>query len=108
MKKIAFPRELQAELQSIMAFVHSSEKPDRQVVAAKLRNLADRVAVRTISPNKALELGRNFRWQNPDHVRVHDTPENALKGAISTGFTLQRFAGSSVLCEIRGQEWLVI
>lgn len=26
-----------------MAFIHVSEKPDRQVVASKLRDLADRV-----------------------------------------------------------------
>lgn len=44
MQKIASPRELQAELKAIMAFVHASEKPDRQVVASKLRALADRVA----------------------------------------------------------------
>lgn len=44
MQKIASPRELQAELKAIMAFVHSSEKPDREVVASKLRALADRVA----------------------------------------------------------------
>ncbi len=44
MRKIASPSELQAELRSIMTFIHSSEKPDRQVVAAKLRDLADRVA----------------------------------------------------------------
>jgi hypothetical protein len=27
-----------------MAFVHASEKPDRQIIAAKLNDLADRVA----------------------------------------------------------------
>ena len=42
--RIASPNELQAELKAIMAFVHASEKPDRQVVAAKIRELADRVA----------------------------------------------------------------
>jgi len=44
MQKIASPRELQAELKSIIAFVHASEKPDRQVVASKLRELADRIS----------------------------------------------------------------
>lgn len=44
MDKIASPQELQAELEAIRAFVHHSEKPDRQVVASKLRALADRVA----------------------------------------------------------------
>jgi len=47
MHKVASPQELQAELQSIMAFIHGhgpEGKPDRQVVAAKLRALADRVA----------------------------------------------------------------
>ena len=46
MLKIASPQELQAEIRAIMAFVHASEKPDRQVVAIKLRELADRVAAR--------------------------------------------------------------
>lgn len=46
MLKIASPRELQAELKSIIAFVHASEKPDRQVVASKLRDLADRVGAK--------------------------------------------------------------
>ena len=44
MNKIASPQELQAELRSIMAFIHASEKPDRDAVASKLRELADRVA----------------------------------------------------------------
>jgi len=44
MQKIASPRELQAEIQALMAFVHASEKPDRQVVASKLNELADRIA----------------------------------------------------------------
>ena len=44
MDKIASPQDLQAELQSLRAFVHASEKPDRQVIAAKLHDLADRVA----------------------------------------------------------------
>jgi len=44
MQKIASPQDLQAEIKAIMAFVHASEKPDRQVVASKLRDLADRVA----------------------------------------------------------------
>ena len=44
MQKIASPQDLQAELKAVMAFIHHSEKPDRQVVAAKIRELADRVA----------------------------------------------------------------
>jgi hypothetical protein len=47
MNKIASPQELQAELQSILAFAHGhgpEGKPERQVVAARLRALADRVA----------------------------------------------------------------
>ena len=43
MQKIASPQQLQAEIKAIMAFVHNSEKPDRQVVASKLRELANRV-----------------------------------------------------------------
>lgn len=47
MNKIASPTELQAELRSLVAHIqaHGPEgRPDRQVVAAKLRDLADRVA----------------------------------------------------------------
>ncbi len=44
MEKIASPQELQSEIRSILAYVHHSEKPDRQVVAVRLRELADRVA----------------------------------------------------------------
>lgn len=45
MKKIASPCELQAELRGLMEFVHNSGKPDRKVLAAKIRELADRVAL---------------------------------------------------------------
>ncbi len=48
MQKIASPQQLQAEIKAIMAFIHSSEKPDRQVVASKLRELADRVGGHTV------------------------------------------------------------
>jgi hypothetical protein len=44
MDKIASPQDLQAEIRGIMAFIHASEKPDRQVLASKLRELAHRVA----------------------------------------------------------------
>ena len=47
MKKIASPNELQAEIRSIIAFVHGhgpEGKPDREAIAGKLRDLADRVA----------------------------------------------------------------
>jgi hypothetical protein len=44
MRKIATPQDLQAELHGIMAYVHATEKPDRQVVASQLRGLADRLA----------------------------------------------------------------
>ncbi len=44
MQKVATPRELQAELQGLITFVQSSEKPAREVIASKLRTLADRVA----------------------------------------------------------------
>ena len=49
MQKIASPQELQAELKAIMAFVHASEKPDRQVVASKLRALAGRLATEKLA-----------------------------------------------------------
>lgn len=61
MQKIATPQDLQAELRSLMAFVHEhgpDGKPDRQVVAAKLRDLADRVA-------------GSVRWQERDDARGH-------------------------------------
>jgi len=58
MLKIASPNELQAELKSILAFIqgHGPDgKPNRQVVASKLRGLADRVAGRSIkAPVKKL------------------------------------------------------
>jgi hypothetical protein len=47
MQKIASPQELQAELRAVMAFIHGhgpNGKPGRQAIAAKLRELADRVA----------------------------------------------------------------
>lgn len=47
MQKIASPVELQAALRDLVAFIHGhgpDGKPDRQVIASKLRELADRVA----------------------------------------------------------------
>jgi len=47
MQKIASPQELQAELRSLMAFIQGhgpGGKPDRDVLAGKLRDIADRVA----------------------------------------------------------------
>jgi hypothetical protein len=55
MKKIASPQELQAELKSLMAYVQGygpEGKPDRQVIASKLRALADRVAAKIDWPRK--------------------------------------------------------
>jgi hypothetical protein len=46
MDRIASPTELQAELRSLVAFIQGhgpGGKPDRQVLAAKLHDLADRV-----------------------------------------------------------------
>lgn len=44
MEKIASPNELQAELKSVMDYVHQEEKPDRDVVASMLYDLAERVS----------------------------------------------------------------
>lgn len=44
MNRIASPRDLQAELHALMTFIRASEKPDRQVLATKLVELADRLA----------------------------------------------------------------
>jgi len=45
MKKIASPMELQAELVSLQEYIYSfTGKPDREVLASKLRDLAERVA----------------------------------------------------------------
>jgi hypothetical protein len=52
MDKIATPQDLQAELHSIMALIHASEKPDRQVIASRLNGLADKVAG-VVSPTPA-------------------------------------------------------
>jgi len=54
MLKIATPQELQAEIRAIMAFIHHSEKPDRQVIVSKLNELADRVAARKRAPKVKL------------------------------------------------------
>lgn len=58
MHKIASPQDLQAELRSLMAFVqaHGPEgKPDRQVLAAKLHDLADRVAGTNLTADKWIQ-----------------------------------------------------
>ena len=48
MHKIASPQDLQAEIRSVMAYVHDHPgKPDREVVATKLRDLAERVAAKS-------------------------------------------------------------
>jgi hypothetical protein len=44
MHKIASPQDLQAEIHNILAFIRASERPSRQVIALKFRELADRVA----------------------------------------------------------------
>jgi hypothetical protein len=54
MDKIASPKELQAELRSVMAFIQGhgpNGKPDRQVIAAKLRDVACRVAAENLFAN---------------------------------------------------------
>ena len=54
MKKIASPQDLQAELQSVMAFVHGygpQGRVDREAVADKLNDLADRIATFKWDPN---------------------------------------------------------
>lgn len=43
MKKIASPQELQTEIQNVLEFVSSYERPSREVVAEKLHDLADRL-----------------------------------------------------------------
>lgn len=56
MRKIASPTELQAELRSIMAFVQGhgpNGKPDRQLIAAKIRELADRVAAHKVEKQRS-------------------------------------------------------
>ncbi len=50
MRKIITPQDLQAEIASLVEYIQeygSNRKPDRQVLASKLRDLADRVAERS-------------------------------------------------------------
>lgn len=44
MEKIASPQDLQAELRSLLAYCQGPTRPSRDLVASKLRDLADRVA----------------------------------------------------------------
>jgi len=44
MRKIASPQELGSELRSLETFIQGSEQPSREVIARKLRDLADRLA----------------------------------------------------------------
>lgn len=75
MQKIASPQELQAELKSILAFVHGhgpDGKPNRSVVAGKLRALADRVAMK-YSPTPTTDVLNEktlveFLRKHPSHA----------------------------------------
>jgi len=44
------PQELQAELQSILAYVEGPDRPSREVLGSKLRGLAGRVAAKSTKP----------------------------------------------------------
>jgi hypothetical protein len=75
--RIASPNEFQVELRAIMAFIHASEKPDRQVVASKLRDLADRMAA---SPRMV--------GQKPDQVAKY-----LLGNTLKTGQKVRIWVG---------------
>lgn len=76
MNRIASPRDLQAELRSVVAFIHASEKPDRQIVASKLRDLADRVAR---APDKdVFRLMDKFKEDHPGHVTGKVYPSSKM------------------------------
>jgi len=77
MKKIASPQELQSEIRSILAFIHGhgpEGKPARQVVADKLRELADRVAGYgfEVAPASSVEVGDFLVEQDGSMLEVTD------------------------------------
>ncbi len=66
MQKIASPNELQAGLKALIATIHGhgpEGKPDRQVVASKLRGLADRVAAKKLKWVAFLTDKKDRIWQ---------------------------------------------
>jgi hypothetical protein len=92
MQKIASPQELQAEIRAIMAFVHASEKPDRQVIASKLRELAGRLAA--VKKEKIPESERDS-WK--DSVRRNKGKYNGPNG-LKSG---QKY-------KYQGKDWLIM
>ena len=72
MDKIASPQDLQAELNDILASCQGDERPSREVIAADLRDLADRVAGMEATQVKALiktfkaDLARKLYGLYPD------------------------------------------
>jgi hypothetical protein len=96
MDKIATPQDLQAELHSIMAFVHASEKPDRQVLASKLRDLADKVAAKAPKVNQKDTVGDD----KYKVLRVFPTKDDA-DGPLPTGLLrLIKKGGGAALVEL--------
>jgi hypothetical protein len=91
MQKIASPQELQAEIRAIMAFVHASEKPDRQVIASKLNELADRLGA---SKEKIPESERDS-WK--DSVRRNKGKYHGPNG-LKSG---QKY-------KYQGKDWLIM
>lgn len=92
MIKIASPQDLQAELRSLMAFVHDhgpEGRPDREVVAAKLRDLADRVAKTSVSPSSIKNALKSemFRLDRADQKRMRRGAE------VAPGITVTEFKG---------------
>jgi hypothetical protein len=78
MKKIASPDELQAELRSLMAFIqgHGPDgKPDRQVLALKLNELADRMSARPRKP----KLPKTMEAASFEIVKIKSLVEGNIK-----------------------------
>ncbi len=99
MQKIASPQDLQAELRSIMAFIHghgSEGKPDRQIIASKLRDLADRLANRNV---KAREYTYTISFTFQDDLDSGDL--RAFKDAVYEA--LEAHQG-----KLRGRERMVV
>jgi hypothetical protein len=79
MQKIASPQELQTELRSLIAFIHSygpEGKPARQVVANRLRALADRVSMEHSSP----EALKRYLKEHPDADKSKHTVKKPSGG----------------------------
>jgi uncharacterized protein YhaN len=119
MRKIASPRDLQAELHRLLAYSQGKE-PSREVLASELRALADRVAAKRqqLDPSKALEgnavayfyVGGNEHDGDPESVdlRKGDIPlkvlEKHLEKRLGHGAKVQPHGSKELECHATGHD----